>query len=163
MLGDPVLFKGVGEQSFHVLAQAFALSVVASLLVALYVLSDFGVVSLMGYPTLTTGIYVRYESLLALESAAILALVLVALALAIVLVASRWRLRGAIYRSTPGAGRAARTVRLGRWRWAALAFCTLVVGFFLVLPVGVLVWWTVSADPVTGRAGIVWSAAWSSA
>lgn len=135
----------------------------ASLLVALYVLSDFGVVSLMGYPTLTTGIYVRYESLLALESAAILALVLVALALAIVLVASRWRLRGAIYRSTPGAGRAARTVRLGRWRWAALAFCTLVVGFFLVLPVGVLVWWTVSADPVTGRAGIVWSAAWSSA
>ena len=79
----------------------------ASLLVALYVLSDFGVVSLMGYSTLTTGIYVRYESLLALESAAILALVLVALALAIVLVASRRRLRGAIYRSTPGAGRAA--------------------------------------------------------
>ena len=77
----------------------------ASLLVALYVLSDFGVVSLMGYSTLTTGIYVRYESLLALESAAILALVLVALALAIVLVASRFRLRGAIYRSTPGAGR----------------------------------------------------------
>ncbi|HEY6112865.1 MAG TPA: ABC transporter permease subunit, partial [Gaiellaceae bacterium] len=58
----------------------------ASLLVALYVLSDFGVVSLMGYSTLTTGIYVRYESLLALESAAILALVLVALALALVLV-----------------------------------------------------------------------------
>ena len=33
----------------------------ASLLVALYVLSDFGVVSLMGYSTLTTGIYVRYD------------------------------------------------------------------------------------------------------
>ena len=64
--------------------------------VALYVLSDFGVVSLMGYSTLTTGIYVRYESLLALESAAILALVLVALALAIVLIASRFRLRSAI-------------------------------------------------------------------
>jgi len=134
----------------------------ASLLVALYVLSDFGVVSLMGYSTLTTGIYVRYESLLALESAAILALVLVALALAIVLVASRWRLRGAIYRSTPGAGRSAQVVRLGRWRWPALAFCTAVVGLFLVLPVGVLAWWAVSADPISGREGVDWSAALNS-
>ncbi len=135
----------------------------ASLLVALYVLSDFGVVSLMGYSTLTTGIYVRYESLLALESAAILALVLVALALAIVLVASRFRLRGAIYRSTPGAGRTARIVQLGHWRWPALAFCSAVVGLFLVLPVGVLAWWTVSADPISGRAGVNWSAALDSA
>jgi len=134
----------------------------ASLLVALYVLSDFGVVSLMGYSTLTTGIYVRYESLLALESAAILALVLVALALAIVLVASRWRLRGAIYRSTPGAGRSAQVVRLGRWRWPAFAFCTAVVGLFLVLPVGVLAWWAVSADPISGREGVDWSAALNS-
>ena len=135
----------------------------ASLLVALYVLSDFGVVSLMGYSTLTTGIYVRYEALLALESAAILALVLVALALAIVLVASRWRLRGAIYRSTPGAGRAAKPVRLGGWRWPALAFCSLVVGLFLVLPIGVLVWWSATADPIAGRAEVAWSAAASSA
>jgi iron(III) transport system permease protein len=89
--------------------------------------------------------------------------VLVALALVIVLVASRWRLRGAIYRSTPGAGRAVTPVPLGAWRWPALAFCTLVVGFFLVLPVGVLVWWSVTADPVTGRAAIAWSAAASSA
>ena len=77
----------------------------------------------MGYSTLTTGIYVRYESLLALEPAAILALVLVALALALVLVASRFRLRGAIYRSTPGAGTLARGRQLGHWRWPALAFC----------------------------------------
>ena len=135
----------------------------ASLLVALYVLSDFGVVSLMGYSTLTTGIYVRYESLLALESAAILALVLVALALVLVLVASRFRLRGAIYRSTPGAGRSARIVQLGHWRWPALAFCSAVVGLFLVLPLGVLAWWAVSADPISGRAGVDWSAALHSA
>ena len=135
----------------------------ASLLVALYVLSDFGVVSLMGYSTLTTGIYVRYESLLALESAAILALVLVALALALVLVASRFRLRGAIHRSTPGAGRGGQVVRLGAWRWPALAFCTAVVGFFLVVPLGVLAWWSLSADPLTGRAGVAWSAAVGSA
>ena len=135
----------------------------ASLLVALYVLSDFGVVSLMGYATLTTGIYVRYESLLALESAAILALALLALALAIVLVTSRWRIRGAIHRSTPGAGRTVEIVRLGVWRWPALMFCSLVVGVFLVLPVGVLIWWSATADPITGRAAIAWSAAANSA
>ena len=134
-----------------------------SLLVALYVLSDFGAVSLMGYPTLTTGIYVRYESLLALEAAAILALVLVGLATVVVLLASRFRLRGAIYRSTPGAGRPAALVRLGRWRWPALAFCTSVLGIFLVLPLGVLVWWSVRADPIAGRAYIAWDAALNSA
>jgi iron(III) transport system permease protein len=135
----------------------------ASLLVALYVLSDFGAVSLMGYSTLTTGIYVRYESLLALDAAAILALVLVGLATVVVLLASRWRLRGAIYRSSPGAGRGAQVVRLGRWRWPALAFCTSVTGVFLVLPLGVLAWWSVQADPISGRAGLEWEAALNSA
>jgi iron(III) transport system permease protein len=135
----------------------------ASLLVALYVLSDFGAVSLMGYSTLTTGIYVRYEALLALEAAAILALVLVGLALVIVLLAARFRLRGAIYRSTPGAGRSAKLVPLGRWRWPALAFCTMILGLFLVLPLGVLVWWSATADPITGRAGVAWEAALNSA
>jgi iron(III) transport system permease protein len=135
----------------------------ASLLVALYVLSDFGAVSLMDYSTLTTAIYVRYESLLALDSAAILALVLVVLAVVVVLLASRLRMRGAIYRATPGAGRSAQVVRLGRWRWPALAFCALVSGTFLVLPLGVLAWWSVTADPVTGRAGVAWEAAINSA
>jgi iron(III) transport system permease protein len=133
-----------------------------SLLVALYVLSDFGAVSLMGYSTLTTGIYVRYESLLALDAAAILALVLIALALVVVLVASRWRLRGAIYRSTPGTGRQAQLVRLGAWRWPALAFCSAVLGLFLVLPLAVLVWWSVRADPIGGRATLAWDAALNS-
>jgi iron(III) transport system permease protein len=132
-----------------------------SLLVALYVLSDFGAVSLMDYSTLTTGIYVRYESLLALDAAAILALVLVVLAVVVVALAGRWR--RTIYRSTPGTGRAAPIVQLGRWRWPALAFCATVVGFFLVLPLGVLVWWSAQADPIVGRAPVAWDAALNSA
>ena len=135
----------------------------AALLVALYVLSDFGAVSLMGYSTLTTGIYVRYEALLALEAAAILALVLVALAVVVVLVAGRFRLRGAIHRSTPGAGRSAQAIRLGGWRWPALAFASAIVGVFLVLPLGVLVWWTAVADPIAGRGDVAWEAAFNSA
>jgi iron(III) transport system permease protein len=134
----------------------------ASLLVALYVLSDFGAVSLMDYPTLTTGIYARYEALLAIEAAAILALVLVALTVMVVLLAARVRQRGAIYRSTPGAGRQAEVVRLGAWKWPALAFCTTTTAFFLVLPLGVLTWWTVTADPIVGRGGVDWDAALNS-
>ncbi|HSI96918.1 MAG TPA: iron ABC transporter permease [Gaiellaceae bacterium] len=160
--------RGLGAGRLAVFARVTLPSIrpslaAASLLVALYVLSDFGAVSLMGYSTLTTGIYVRYESLLALDSAAILALVLVALAVVVVLLASRFRLRGAIYRATPGAGRAAQVVRLGHWRWPALAFCTLVSGVFLVLPLSVLGWWSVTADPITGRAGVAWDAALHSA
>lgn len=134
----------------------------ASLLVALYVLSDFGAVSLMGYQTLTTGIYVRYESLLALDAAAILALVLVALAVAIVVVTSYLRLRGAAHRSTPGAGRPAQLVRLGAWRWPALAFCGAVVTVFFVLPVGTLVWWSLQSGSIAGHADVDWRAALNS-
>ena len=159
--------RGLGAGRLAVLVRATLPSLrptlaAASLLVALYVLSDFGAVSLMGYSTLTTAIYSRYESLLALDSAAILALVLVGLAAVVVGLTSRFRLRGAIYRSTPGVGRSAQVVRLGRWRWPALAFCTTVAGIFLVLPLGVLVWWSMKPDPVTGRA-VAWGAALNSA
>jgi iron(III) transport system permease protein len=158
------LGSGRAAVFFRVTLPALRPSLAAgSLLVSLYVLSDFGAVSLMGYDTLTTAIYTRYEALLALDAAAILALVLVVLAGAIVLLATRFGASGTIYRSTPGAGRQAEVVRLGRWRWPALAFCSAVLGLFLVLPLGVLVWWSVSADPITGRGGVDWDAALNSA
>jgi iron(III) transport system permease protein len=131
----------------------------ASLMVALYVLSDFGAVSLTGYSTLTTSIYVRYESLLDRGAAAILAVVLVCLAGVLVLLASRWRLRGSAHRSTPGTGRSAQPVRLGGWRWPALAFCGTVTGLFLVLPLGVLVWWSTRAAELGSGTGVAWDAA----
>jgi iron(III) transport system permease protein len=134
----------------------------ASLVVALYVLSDFGVVSVMGYSTLTVAIYNRYESLLAVDSAAILALVLVAVAVVVVLLAARLRRRGASHRSTPGAGRPTPLVRLGRWRWLALTYCGCVVGLFLVLPVAVLAWWSTQGDPLVDG-GIAWGAALNTA
>jgi iron(III) transport system permease protein len=119
-----------------------------SLLVVLYVLADFGAVSLMQYPTLTRAVYLRYESLLDRGSAAILALVLVGLGALVVWLEGRVRLRGAGYRSAPGVGRPAQPVRLGRWRGPALAYALLVVGLFLLLPVGVLAWWGRSSLPL---------------
>ena len=110
-----------------------------ALLVALYTLSDFGVVSLMRYDALTRAIYLQYRSLFDRTPAAVLALVLVALTALILALESRWRARTA--RSSPGVARRANPHRLGRWRWPALAYCTAVVGAFLAVPALVLGYW----------------------
>jgi iron(III) transport system permease protein len=82
----------------------------ASLLVALYVLADFGAVSLMQYPTLTRAVYLQYESLLDRSSAALVALVLVGLSALVVWVEGRAR------GSAPAAGHAwCRSAAGGRW------------------------------------------------
>ena len=116
-----------------------------ALLAALYALSDFGVVSLMRHDVLTRVVFEQYRTLFDRTPAAVLGLVLAALA-AIVLVLEA-RARG---RADAGSGRA--TVRrrpplvgLGRWRWPALGFCGAVVGVGLVVPIGVLVYWSARA------------------
>ena len=135
----------------------------AGLLVSLYVLADFGAVSLMQYPTLTRAVYLQYESLLDREAAAILALVLVALAAVVVWLEGRVRRGAAFYRVSPGAGRRGTTVALGRWRWPATAFCAAVAGLFLALPLGVLAWWTAEGIGVGSPFRLAWEAALDSA
>ena len=110
-----------------------------ALLVALYTLSDFGVVSLMRYDALTRGIYLQYKSLFDRTPAAVLALVLVALTALVLYVEGRSRLRTS--RSSPGVARRQRPHRLGRWRWPALVFCGTTTFAFLVVPATVLFYW----------------------
>ena len=95
----------------------------------------------MRYDALTRAIYLQYRSLFDRTPAAVLALVLVGLT-ALVLVA-RGRARDARPRCGARAGAAPRAaVRLGRWRWPALACCCGSSSApFLVLPGGVLVYW----------------------
>jgi iron(III) transport system permease protein len=120
-----------------------------ALLVALYTLSDFGVVSLMRYEALTRAIYLQYRSLFDRTPAAVLGLVLVTLTALVLLVEARARRGMRYHRSTPGAARRQAPVRLGRWRWPAVGFCVIVVGTFLALPAAVLGYWLergISAD-----------------
>jgi iron(III) transport system permease protein len=113
-----------------------------SLLVALYVLADFGAVSLMQYDALTRAIYLQYRALFDRDPAAVLALVLVALTAVVLVLESRTRRGGAFHRATPGTARPPARVALGRWRWPAIGFCAALVGLFLVVPLAVLVYWT---------------------
>jgi iron(III) transport system permease protein len=127
---------------FRVTAPALRPAVgLGALLVALYTLSDFGVVSLMDYDTLTRAIYLQYKSLFDRAPAATLALLLVALTAIALVVEYRARRRGRLYRAGPGAQRPSSPVPLGRWKAPALAFCAAVVGIFLLLPAGVLGYW----------------------
>jgi iron(III) transport system permease protein len=134
-----------------------------ALLVALYVLSDFGAVSLMQYPALTRAIYLQYQALFDRDPAAVLSLVLVVLTVIVLVAESQVRRRARYHRVTPGVARAASVTRLGRWRWPALAFCTLVVGVFLALPVGVLVHWAWQGVSLGRPVELAWHAAVNSA
>ncbi|MBI3953271.1 MAG: iron ABC transporter permease [Chloroflexi bacterium] len=112
-----------------------------ALLVALYTLSDFGAVSMLRYETFTWAIYLQYQTSFDRSLAAALSLVLVVIAVAILAIEAQTRGRSRYYRSTAGAVRPAAAVRLGGWRWPALAFCSVVALFALALPLAVLGYW----------------------
>jgi iron(III) transport system permease protein len=111
-----------------------------ALLVALYVLSDFGAVAIMRFESFTTAIYLQYQAALNRSYAAVLSLVLVVLAAA-VLVLGEQRGRARFHRLGAGAKRPARVVPLGRWRPVAVLFCAGVAALGVAMPVGVLAYW----------------------
>jgi iron(III) transport system permease protein len=104
-----------------VVPQVLPAAASGGLLVALYTLSEFGVVSLLRFDTFTRVIYTSYRASFDRTTAAVLALVLVALALVFVLAERRVRGRGSRWRTDRGAARVAQPLRLGAWRWPALA------------------------------------------
>lgn len=130
-----------------------------SLLVALYTLRDFGAVSIMRYNSFTRVIYVQYQSAFDRTSAAVLALVLVALTLGVLLFEMKMRRRAKYYRSNVGVARPQPIISLGHWRWPALAFCAVVVGLALVLPAGVLLYWLLRGLQVGEQLTPLWLAA----
>ena len=107
----------------------------------LYTLGDFGVVTLLRYDAFTRAIYVQYRSAWDRSSAALVALLLVAISITVLFVELRARGNAAIHRLGSGAGRRARPVSLGSARIPATLFCGMVIGFALVLPVAVLTTW----------------------
>ena len=116
-----------------------------ALLVALYVLSDFGAVSIMRFDSFTTSIYTLYRASFDRTGAAALAALLVGMMVVLLWLEARTRRSRALHRSAPGAARPARVVALGRWRWPALAFCSTVALLALAVPVAVLVYWSLQS------------------
>lgn len=104
-----------------------------SLLVALYVLSEFGAVALMRYPVLTTAIQQAYGSSFNRNYAAILAVVLVVLAILIMFGERSARGRARRESGAVSGAPQSRTVALGAWAipgyllLVAVPFCAVAV------------------------------------
>ena len=137
LLGDrrSTVFRRV---TLPVLVPAIA---AGALLAVLYALSDFGAVSLLQFDSLSRAIYLQYGASFDRSLAAILALVLVVITLGLTWGEARLRGRAAAYASLPR--RPPTVVALGRWRWPAIGFLSVVVGLALVIPVGTIGWWLV--------------------
>lgn len=114
-----------------------------ALLVALYTLSDFGAVSMLRFDSFTRAIYMQYKASFDRSVAAVLALLLVGLTLIILILEYRMRGKARYYRSSSGTVRPTSPIKLGKWRWPALAFCSLITLVGLVTPLAVIAFWLV--------------------
>lgn len=129
------------------LRQARAAIAAGALLVALYVLSDFGAVAAMRFEAFTWVIYGAYRSGFNPARAAVLSLVL--MVFAVVLVIAEGRARGLAASSRVGGGspRAAPLNRLGRWNGVALLVPAAVLIAAVVVPGATLANWLLTAGP----------------
>lgn len=109
-----------------------------SLLVALYTMSDFGAVTLLRFDSFTTVIYNQYQLAFDRTVAAATSMVLVVVALGLVVLEAMTRGRSRYYKSSAGASRRSGVVKLGAWKWPAMAFCASVSLLALILPLFVL-------------------------
>jgi len=163
--GDPaleetsrVLGRGRWRTFFGVVLPRLRPALLAgSLLVALYTLSDFGAVSIVRYDTFTLAIYNAYRGLFDRTVAASLATVLVALTVA--LIALEALLARRVRPAPPATGRPLERVRLGRWRWPALAAVAVLALVTLGLPLGVIAYWGARAVALGNPLGAAGGAA----
>ena len=140
-----LLGRGRMSVAREVLAPQVWTSVAAgTLLVVLYTISDFGVVSLLRYGTLTQEIYLSK-----LDPATWLPLSLVLAALALAVTASERRLARRRPAPAPSRGRTGGTVSLGSARWPAALGVVLVVGNAILGPLLVFVYWVVRGATAT--------------
>ncbi|HHY58542.1 MAG TPA: iron ABC transporter permease [Chloroflexi bacterium] len=128
-----------GWRTFRQITLPLVLPAVAggALLVGLYVLSDFGTVAMLRYRTFTTAIYNQFTGQVDRSGAAVLSVVLILLALPL-LFGEGWFSRRQRRLTSDTAWRPRQLVKLGRWRWPALALTGLLVLLALGLPLLVL-------------------------
>lgn len=111
-----------------------------AILIALYVISDFGAIAMLRYMTFTSAIYYQmgsYDNL----SATVLSVILIALTLIILWIEGRLTKKGGYVQSATGSIRKPDIVPLGKWKWMALVFLGVVFFIAVLLPIIVLVYW----------------------
>ncbi|NIM63639.1 MAG: ABC transporter permease subunit, partial [Acidobacteria bacterium] len=123
------------------------------LLVALYVVSDFGAVSLLRYNTLTLSVFNAYRSLFDRTIAAATSTVLIAVAILLVVLQARAQRRMRAVRR--GVTRPSAAVRLGRAQGPAQIALALFALATVGVPAGVVIGWGVRALSVGNPLGTI--------
>ena len=133
-----------------------------ALLVALYALADFGTPNFMNVEVFTQFIYSRYQGLMR-DYAALLSLQLLAVTGVVLFAESRIGADDSGAYASRG-NRGAAELRLGLWRYPALALPALVAVLALVLPIGIFAMWLVRGGPgyEFAQLSFSWSYGWNS-
>lgn len=159
---------------FHVTLPALRPGLTAgALLVALDILAEYGTVALLRYETFSSAIFVQLSGRYDRSAASVLSGILVAIA--ILILWGEIRLQGrARFTQMESNWRPAPPAQLGRWRIPAFFLVAGVVSASLLVPVGVLLVWSLQAflNPQTmsvlfhtgsqGFGSYVWNSLWSS-
>ena len=111
-----------------------------AILVSLYVLSDFGAIAMLRYVTFTAAIYFQRVSF-DTASASVLSLVLMLLTIIILWLESKTRRKTKYYQSS-NTYRKPLILSLGKWKPLALIYVSFIFIVSVVLPIGVLVYWS---------------------
>jgi iron(III) transport system permease protein len=125
------------------------------LIIGIYVLGDFGAVSLMRFETFSYALFLQYSASYDRIYAAWLGLMLLAITASILLVEYRL-LRGKLYhRAGTGTARKIRISRLGWLKYPAFASIGGLMFFAIIVPVGTILFWLSRslAAPMWGELG----------
>ena len=146
--------RSLGQGKWQVLVsvtwpQVRPAATASSLLVALYVLGEFGAIALLRYDTFTRAIYNAYRGSFDRTSAAALAVVLLAITLLVIWFERRYR--GSYVQSSRSLSKRVR-VELGGWKIPATLLLVAVGGLSALLPISSLVSWSIA-----GTSKIDWS------
>jgi iron(III) transport system permease protein len=144
-----------------------------ALLVALDILAEYGTVALLRYETFSSAIFVQLYARFDRSAASVLSGVLVALA--VLILWAEIRAQGqARFTQMDSSWRPAARLALGKWKWPAFGLAFGVSAASLLVPVGVLIFWSINAllDPDSlaavfrsgsqGLAHFAWNSLWSS-
>nr|WP_157184326.1 iron ABC transporter permease [Evansella cellulosilytica] len=112
-----------------------------AILISLYVLSDFGAIAMLRYVTFTAAIYFQRAGF-DTASASVLSLVLILLTVIILWIESRTRKKNKYYQTT-NTYKAPDILSLGKWKPLVLFFVGTVFTVSVILPIVVLVYWSI--------------------
>ncbi|MDE5416092.1 ABC transporter permease [Alkalihalobacterium chitinilyticum] len=112
-----------------------------AILISLYVLSDFGAIAMMRYVTFTAAIYFQRASF-DTASASVLSLVLILLTVVILWIEAKTRKKSKYYQ-TSNTFKEPDILSLGKWKVPTMFFVGTVFFVSVLLPIAVLVYWSI--------------------